>query len=98
MIGERDRNLGWKGAALVTAMSILGGAAVGANYAPYPEKQATPEPRTFLEGYSVGLDPMSSELVVVNEEKEVVNPLGNGGFDNGVQIDVIYHLRGGKVI
>lgn len=65
---------------------------------PGAEETQTPEEASeFLPGDRVGFDIPLNTFVIVDPEGNIRGLLGDGSFDNGVQVTILYHLRGGKV-
>lgn len=95
--GQQSRKLGLKKTAVIATIGALGGAGVFSSVVARPERQVTPEPASFHAGYSIGRDVVNGELLVIDDGNNVVGPLGDGEFENGVQVTPLLHLRGGKI-
>lgn len=61
------------------------------------ELAQTPEPRTFQEGYGIGVDLDSKSYHILNEEGESLGLLGNGELENGIDVTILMHSIGKKV-
>lgn len=90
--------------ALVATLSACSGGL--GEVSPGPIDVETPTPTTgeviqptelFTAENSVGYDYNLHEFVVLDENGCFLGLFGDGVFDNGVTVNVLYHLRGGRI-
>lgn len=51
----------------------------------------------FTPENSVGYDFKLHQFFVLDSNRCPIGPFGDGEFENGVRVNILYHLRGGKV-